>query len=62
MAQNYRISSSQQGIAANRDAEEVKELTAKKERQNSILRKLVKGIRKPDTPISEDEALEGLQE
>jgi hypothetical protein len=46
-------------ITANREAEAVKESIEKKELQNQILRKLIKGIRKPGIPSDPDKIAPG---
>jgi len=55
MAQNEKGNIDKRCNSTNREAEEVKESIKKKELQNSILRILVKEIRKSDTPTNTDE-------
>jgi len=62
MAQNDPDYTSQQSNDAKREAEEVEESIVRKELQNSILWKLVEGIRKQDTPTNTDEAYAGLKD
>jgi hypothetical protein len=62
MAQNDQVNFDKQCTPTNREAKEVKESIEKNELQNSILRLLVKEIRKPDTTNNTDEECAGLKE